>query len=65
MEIITLYAENYTRHTNVRFRKKMQGVLCQKLARVLTILQHNIGKRCVIPLYVKRYSIDIVLKFQT
>ena len=37
----------------------MQGVLCQKVARVLTILQHNVGKHCVIPLYVKRHCTDI------
>jgi hypothetical protein len=49
----------------MRCLENMQGVLCQKLSRVLTILQHNVGKNFVIPFYVKRHFIDIVLKFQS
>jgi len=48
------------RDTQTRGLKKIQGVLFKKLARVLTIIQHNVAKHCVIPLNVKRHSIDII-----
>ena len=56
--------QRIVRDTEMCCLEKMQTVLRQKLAHVLTILQHNVSKRCVIPLYVKRHYIDIVLKFQ-